>query len=184
MDEALKTRLKEFLLFLGILLGAYFAIPEIWEQISVHSYSLGGWRYLLYFLVICMFLTTLVAGVVFIIREGMWILKETIHFLGTVWKSIIHGEIREYTTLVTQDARELEEKKRRCRQRKEFLLQQRTEEENNEYELAYGKFFQEGIKIGREEGEKLGYADGYNNLSRLDNVIDRMKEGESYGRII
>ncbi len=183
MNEALRKKLRDFVTCCVILIGAYWVLPELWDQISLHSYQLGGWRFILYFIVICLYLALISFGLIFAITEGFWLLKEIIHFLGVIWKSIVHGEIQSYTSLVSQNAMELAELQRRNQQRKDFISQEMNIEQRTLFQNAYNEFYKKGFDLGTREGESIGYTDGYRNNMRLDTIVKRLESGENYERI-
>lgn len=184
MDKALRERIEIIVTGIVTMAICWFALPFAWHLIEINGETLGGWRYLLYALVIFSgFCFVIMTGVALIFVLG-WLFQEIAHFLGWVWKCIVHMELRPYTTVVTEDAREKREQIRRRKQRKDFLAKPRTPEQEEAYQRGYAEGHDEGYKWGVPESRKRGFQDGYSGYHRIERIISDMEEGVEYERAI
>lgn len=178
MDKVLRDKFKDTIIVTIVLAGGWYAFPSIWDKISINSDVLGGWRFLLYAFLLLVGFCWLLATVITVFLVLSWIFRETLHLLNTLWKCIVHFELRPYTTLTTQHARETREKERRRQKRKEFLSMPMSIEQKNEYQRGYAETYDEGFKKGQKEGKERGFTDGYSGRNGLGIFLSEIEERE------
>lgn len=92
MHTALQKKIKKTFFAIALLIGGWFILPAIWEQIGLHSEKLGLWRFLWYAVLIGIDVVWFITTIVMCYYSLKWLISETIHLLGTIWKSIVHLE--------------------------------------------------------------------------------------------
>lgn len=161
-----------------ILLGAgYVALPACWEYSSSHVISLGNWHYLIYFVCIIGGAAFIIGCLSFFFMYVTWIIQETLHILGFIWKSIVHLKIQRYTPLIVEKENNKIELKRRNEMYKSSI-EKMTPEQRIEFEKGRNQTYDRYFERGKLRGQSHGFQDGYRDYgNKLEQYIQEIEEG-------